>query len=165
MTDTRMKLIALALATGLVVVTVWLGSAVVRLENYRHANVVGMCSKYNISDPIQRIQREDCLERTQNSNPLVLAPSLRFEGYLMTTSSARPMTLGNMRQNGVRSLAITCGALHCHHYATINVSGFGDDVPVPAFGSRMVCTVCGAIGGSGVLGCIGIRRFRGLYWG
>jgi len=24
------------------------------------------------------------------------------------------MTLGNMRENGVRSLAITCGALACH---------------------------------------------------
>ena len=35
------------------------------------------------------------------------------------------MTLGNMRQNGVRTLAITCGALHCHHYATIDVSSFG----------------------------------------
>ena len=66
MTDNRMKLIALALATGLVVVTVWLGSAVVRLENHRHANFVGMCSKYNISDPIQRIQREDCLDKTRS---------------------------------------------------------------------------------------------------
>jgi hypothetical protein len=25
------------------------------------------------------------------------------------------MTLRNMRENGVRSLAITCGALWCHH--------------------------------------------------
>ena len=56
------------------------------------------------------------------------------------------MTLGNMRQNGVRSLAITCGALHCHHEATMDVSGFADDVAVPSFGPRMACTVCGAIG-------------------
>jgi hypothetical protein len=54
------------------------------------------------------------------------------------------MTLGNMRENGVRSPAFTCGALHCHHYATIDVNAFADDVP--AFGSRMVCTVCGAVG-------------------
>ena len=58
----------------------------------------------------------------------------------------KPMTLGNMRQNGVSSPAITCGALHCHHYATIDVSSFGDDVPVPAFGPRMVCVVRGAVG-------------------
>ena len=56
------------------------------------------------------------------------------------------MTLGNMRQQGVRSLSITCGALHCHYGATIDVSGFADDVTVPSFGPRMVCTVCGAIG-------------------
>ena len=58
------------------------------------------------------------------------------------------MTLGNMRQNGVRSLAITCGAVHCHHCAVMDVSGFPDDVVVPSFGPRMVCTVCGAIGAS-----------------
>jgi hypothetical protein len=56
------------------------------------------------------------------------------------------MTLGNMRKNRVRSLAITCGALHCHHDATMDVTGFADDVAVPSFGPRMVCTVCGAIG-------------------
>jgi len=50
-----MRIIALALIVGLVLVTVWLGSAVVRLENYREANLVGMCSHYNIVDPIQRI--------------------------------------------------------------------------------------------------------------
>jgi hypothetical protein len=56
------------------------------------------------------------------------------------------MTLGNMRQQGVRSLSITCGALHCHHGASMDVSDFADEVMVPAFGPRMVCTVCGAIG-------------------
>lgn len=60
-----MKLIPLALIAGLALVIVWLGSAVVKLENYRYANFVGMCTKYNIADPIQRIQREDCLEKTQ----------------------------------------------------------------------------------------------------
>ena len=56
------------------------------------------------------------------------------------------MTLGNMRENGVRSLAITCGALHCHHEAVLDVSAFANDVTVPTFGPRMVCMVCGAIG-------------------
>ena len=59
-----MKLFPLAIIVGLVVVIVWLCAAVVRLENYRHANFVGMCTKYNIADPIQRIQREECLEKT-----------------------------------------------------------------------------------------------------
>ena len=60
-----MKLIPLALIAGLALATVWLGFAVVKLEKYRYANFVGMCSQYNIADPIQRIQREDCLEKTQ----------------------------------------------------------------------------------------------------
>jgi hypothetical protein len=33
----------------------------------------------------------------------------------------------------------------CHHDAAIHV-GFGDDVPVPAFGPRMVCTSCAIVG-------------------
>ena len=56
------------------------------------------------------------------------------------------MTLRNMRENGVRSLAITCEALWCRHEAVLDVSTFSDDVTVPSFGPRMVCTVCGAIG-------------------
>jgi hypothetical protein len=32
------------------------------------------------------------------------------------------MTLRNMRENGVRSLAVTCGALACHHCAIMDVS-------------------------------------------
>ena len=59
------------------------------------------------------------------------------------------MTLGNMRENGVRSLAVTCGALYCHHEAIMDVTAYADDMVVPSFGPRMVCTVCGAITTSG----------------
>ena len=54
-----------------------------------------------------------------------------------------PVTLGNMRENGVNTLSVTC--LHCHHGSTLDVDGYNDDVTVPSFGPRMVCTVCGAI--------------------
>ena len=57
-----------------------------------------------------------------------------------------PMTLGNMRANGVRTLAICCGGRFCNHSAVFDVTGFADDIPVPAFGPRMVCTSCGAVG-------------------
>jgi len=53
------------------------------------------------------------------------------------------MTLGNMRENGVRSLAITC--LRCHHDAILDTDSYADDVTVPSFGPRMVCMVCGAL--------------------
>jgi hypothetical protein len=55
-----------------------------------------------------------------------------------------PMTLANMRENGVRSLSITCEV--CHREALLNVDAFDDAVPVPAFGPRMVCTSCGIVG-------------------
>ena len=61
-------------------------------------------------------------------------------------NDTHPMTLANMRENGVRSLAITCGAVHCHHQSILDVTAFPDDVTVPTFGPRMVCTICGAIG-------------------
>jgi hypothetical protein len=63
-------------------------------------------------------------------------PTARYRGP--------PMTLANMRANGGRSLAIRCDL--CHHEAVINVDRFGEDVPVPTFRSRMVCTRCGIIG-------------------
>ncbi len=55
------------------------------------------------------------------------------------------MTLANMRQNGVRSLAVNCGGLGCHHNAILDVGTYPENVPVPSFGARMVCTECGAI--------------------
>jgi hypothetical protein len=54
------------------------------------------------------------------------------------------MTLGNMRANGVRSLLVYCFA--CHHEAVLAVNDYADDVTVPSFAPRMVCTRCGLIG-------------------
>jgi hypothetical protein len=63
-------------------------------------------------------------------------PTTRYRGP--------PMTLANMRENGVRSLHVTCEL--CHHEAVMNADAFGNTIPVPAFGPRMVCTSCGIIG-------------------
>jgi uncharacterized protein YodC (DUF2158 family) len=49
-----------------------------------------------------------------------------------------------MRQNGVRRLDVSCW--QCRHSAVLDVDRYGDDVPVPSFGPRMVCTQCGTIG-------------------
>ena len=61
-----------------------------------------------------------------------------------TRYNGPPMTLGNMRANGVRRLAISCW--QCHHNTVFDVDCFSDDIPVPSFGPRMLCTYCGAIG-------------------
>jgi hypothetical protein len=55
-----------------------------------------------------------------------------------------PMTLANMRENGVRSLAIYCH--QCHHETVINADHWPDEIEVPSFGPKMVCTKCGTIG-------------------
>jgi hypothetical protein len=54
------------------------------------------------------------------------------------------MTLANMRAQGVRSLSVVREL--CHHEAVLDVDGYGDAVPVPAFGPRMVWTHCGIVG-------------------
>jgi hypothetical protein len=46
----------------------------------------------------------------------------------------KPMTLDNMRANGVRTLAAWCGGRGCNHLRVFDVSAYPDDVPVPSFG-------------------------------
>ena len=55
-----------------------------------------------------------------------------------------PMTLGNMRANGVRSLSASC--FLCHRETVLSADRWPDHLPVPSFGPRMVCTGCGIIG-------------------
>jgi hypothetical protein len=45
-----------------------------------------------------------------------------------------PMTLGNMRANGVRSLAVSCW--QCHHEAVLITDPWPDHMPVLALGLR-----------------------------
>ena len=53
-----------------------------------------------------------------------------------------PMTLGNMRQNGVRSVVAMCLAYGCSHKADVLVDQLTDDVFVPDVGRRLRCSVC-----------------------
>ena len=55
-----------------------------------------------------------------------------------------PMDLANMRENGVRSLRVTC--LKCGVACVMNVDGYDDSLTVPSFGPRMICQACGAKG-------------------
>ena len=57
-----------------------------------------------------------------------------------------PMTLDNMRANGVWALVVWCTNITCRHEAIVNVDSLGDDVPVPSLGPRMRCQRCGQLG-------------------
>src|SRR5674476_1039048 len=56
------------------------------------------------------------------------------------------MTLGNMRANGVRTLAAWYLGRGCDHFRVLDVSGYPDDVPVPSFGLRLRCERGGHVG-------------------
>ena len=53
-----------------------------------------------------------------------------------------PMTLANMRENGVRSVEAVCGA--CQHRATVNVDALPASLPVPDVGLKLKCSSCGS---------------------
>jgi DNA-directed RNA polymerase subunit RPC12/RpoP len=55
--------------------------------------------------------------------------------------AAPPMTLGNMRANGVRAVIATCQA--CGHKADVNVDALSPLVYVPEIGRRLRCGECG----------------------
>lgn len=57
-----------------------------------------------------------------------------------------PMTLGNMRSLGVRSVSVWYAGRDCNHETELSVDGFSDDLPVPPFGPRLRCKRCGHLG-------------------
>jgi hypothetical protein len=52
-----------------------------------------------------------------------------------------PMTLGNMRRQGVRTLIGYCLNDACRHQAVIDVLNYPDDVEIPSW--RAKCSKCG----------------------
>lgn len=53
------------------------------------------------------------------------------------------MTLGNMRQQGVRGLAVHCLNHACGHQMVISADEYPDEIEVPSFALRMKCSKCG----------------------
>jgi hypothetical protein len=54
-----------------------------------------------------------------------------------------PMTLGSLRQLGVRGLLVICVDPKCRHEATMSVDDYADAIELPSFAPRMVCSRCG----------------------
>jgi hypothetical protein len=61
---------------------------------------------------------------------------------VVTPYNALPMDLANMRDNGVRSLSVSC--LDCTHEAIVNVDNYPEHLAVPSFARRMKCSKCGS---------------------
>jgi hypothetical protein len=54
-----------------------------------------------------------------------------------------PMSLGNMREHGVRSVLAICQEASCGHSASINVDSLPDGFLVPDVALRLRCSACG----------------------
>jgi hypothetical protein len=63
--------------------------------------------------------------------PLSLFPAREADPH--PDCMIEPMTLANMRENGVRSLDVGCH--QCHHETLINVDHLSGDLTVPSFGA------------------------------
>ena len=59
----------------------------------------------------------------------------------MRSKPGPAMTLANMRANGVRAVAATCGA--CGRSADVNVDALPETVTVPKVGLSLQCSQCG----------------------
>jgi len=57
-----------------------------------------------------------------------------------------PIDLGDMRQLGVRGLALQCLNPQCRHQVVFSADDYPDDVPMPSFRARMKCSGCGGKG-------------------
>jgi hypothetical protein len=61
-----------------------------------------------------------------------------------TKRPMQPVTLGDMRALGVRSVYVTCSA--CGYASTANADDWQDDVVIRSLGPHMRCAKCGNLG-------------------
>jgi hypothetical protein len=73
------------------------------------------------------------------SEPIEVANS--EGGSMRIRASVPPMTLQNMRANGVRMVIAQCET--CGHKADLNVDALPETVKVPKAGQRLRCSRCG----------------------
>lgn len=60
----------IVIAVLLVCITA-LAAAVIRLENCHYASFVGMCNEFKADDPLQAVNRHDCLHKQETrTNPM-----------------------------------------------------------------------------------------------
>ncbi len=41
-------------------------AALITLENYRYANSRGLCAEFDVKDPVARVLKEECLDKSIN---------------------------------------------------------------------------------------------------
>ena len=71
-------------------------------------------------------------------------PRNQRRAYDKDDNEIRPMSLGNMREHGVRSVEATCQEIGCGHAGSVDIDHLPDDVPVPAIALSLRCSSCGS---------------------
>lgn len=61
---------------------------------------------------------------------------------MMESFDGAPMTLGNLRSLGMRSLQVYCN--NCPHHGVLDINGQPDHLAVKSFEPKMYCTKCGS---------------------
>ena len=72
---------------------------------------------------------------------LPYSPPMPPDGAILRAPQGPPMTLANMRQNGVRMIWAKCEA--CGHQADVNVDKLTETLVVHKVGQRLRCGRCG----------------------
>jgi hypothetical protein len=54
------------------------------------------------------------------------------------------MSLGNMREHGVRAVLAICQEASCGHSGSVNVDELPNGYPVPDVSLRLRCSACGS---------------------
>jgi hypothetical protein len=75
------------------------------------------------------------------SSNYILPPFMPRNDLPLRAPQGPPMTLANMRQNGVRMIWAKCEA--CGHQADVNVDTLAETLVVPKVGHRLRCSCCG----------------------
>jgi hypothetical protein len=75
------------------------------------------------------------------SSNYILPPFMPRNDLPLRAPQGPPMTLANMRQNGVRMIWAKCEA--CGHQADVNVDTLAETLVVPKVGQRLRCSCCG----------------------
>jgi len=74
----------------------------------------------------------------------VKQPRNRRRAYDEDGNEIPPMTLGSMREQGIRSIDAWCEATGCGHAPTLNADGLPDEIPVPDVSFQLRCSKCGS---------------------
>jgi hypothetical protein len=68
----------------------------------------------------------------------------RRRAYDGNGSEISPLTLGNMRDHGARSIDAYREAIGCGHASTFHVDGLPGEFPIPDVSLRLRCSKCGS---------------------